>query len=361
MNPYRVEIYRLDPVLNTITKLDEIEGYTGLQFDRRLNSYGKLVLRLDPRHRKATTTNFRRYSNYIVIKKNDTVIWAGPITKLSIGIGSGVDAFFNIEAREHFYHLFKRKTDAILNYQNTDAGAIAWELIDHTQTKTNGNLFITEGAIQATVNRDRSYEYADIGQKIIDLSNVRGGFDFDFVYTQNSDNEWTGSQFMVYTNKGVLRNNLPTLEIGLNVSEVTAVSDSTLENTIIHLGAGTGLDVPKAEIEDANLQVVNTRIEGIYKEPDVALQNTLDQNAQRNLDQNKIERFDVSVKLESTDDLAYGSFAIGDRLNVNLKSYNTAGDIGMINYEGITRILALDVKIDKNGGEILTPLISQII
>lgn len=361
MNPYTLELYRLNNVVGNLEKIDEIEGYQKLEFNKRLNNYGVCKFNLDPRHKKATVENLRRWVNHIAIKKNNTIVWAGPMTKLDISYGTGVKGNIGIEAREFFYHLFSRFTDNILNYEDTDAGDIAWGLIDHTQSKTNGDLLINEGTIATTVNRDRSYEYANIGEKILDLAQVRQGFDFDFEYNTDSDGLWNGTDFNVFTRKGAYRDNLPTLKLGENVSKVDALTVSTMVNTVTILGAGTGSDVPESADNDANTQLAYTRREDVIKEADVVIQDTLDEKVQRYLDYNKVERYDVDIKLEAVEPLSYGTFAVGDTLDVDLKAYNESGNLTLINFEGVTRILEINVQIDKNGGELVTPTISEII
>ena len=87
-----------------------------------------------------------------------------------------------------------RYTDAVVEYASTDAGEIAWDLIDNSQNQTNGDLGITKGIIETTQNRDRTYYNQNIMEAIVNLSNVIGGFDFEFTHNK---------VFNVYAVKGL--------------------------------------------------------------------------------------------------------------------------------------------------------------
>ncbi len=73
-----------------------------------------------------------------------------------------------------------RNTRSVQTFSATDQGAILWALIDHTQTQTNGNIGITEGTIEATVDRDRTYPIdKNIGDAIIEMTEVINGLDVE--------------------------------------------------------------------------------------------------------------------------------------------------------------------------------------
>lgn len=59
----------------------------------------------------------------------------------------------------------------------TDAGAIAESLIGTANAQSTTGLVV--GDVEATVNRGRVYQYANIGEEIVNLSNLLDGFDFE--------------------------------------------------------------------------------------------------------------------------------------------------------------------------------------
>jgi hypothetical protein len=79
-----------------------------------------------------------------------------------------------------------------------DAGQIAKSLID----AANGDGFTglaTTGTIQATKLRDRLYQYSNIGEAIINLTEILDGFDFEELYTEGGV---TLALFYVYAAQG---------------------------------------------------------------------------------------------------------------------------------------------------------------
>lgn len=66
-------------------------------------------------------------------------------------------------------------------YTNTDAGLIAWDIINTAQSQSYGNIGITQGTIQTTKTRNRTYNDDEIAKSIIGLSNsnLKDGFEFE--------------------------------------------------------------------------------------------------------------------------------------------------------------------------------------
>jgi hypothetical protein len=76
-----------------------------------------------------------------------------------------LDAVLTVNATCYRRMLKSRHVRSALTYTGTSQGTIVWNLIQHAQAATNGNLGITLGAAGPVVNRDRSYL---IGQNIFD-------------------------------------------------------------------------------------------------------------------------------------------------------------------------------------------------
>lgn len=72
--------------------------------------------------------------------------------------------------------LGSRYVNSALSYTGVSQGTIVWNLIQHTQGQTNGNLGITLGSAGPSVPRDRTYEIgASILDSIVELSQIAGG------------------------------------------------------------------------------------------------------------------------------------------------------------------------------------------
>lgn len=87
-----------------------------------------------------------------------------------------------------------RFTAASVSFAQLDAGQIAKQLIDGTAPVGIN----TTGTIEPTKPRDRTYEYANIGEAIIALTNVIDGFDFEVIPLAGPDI----GQLLVYASQG---------------------------------------------------------------------------------------------------------------------------------------------------------------
>jgi hypothetical protein len=110
-----------------------------------------------------------------------TAVFRGPFGRL---IGDGPDR--------------GRFTAGSVSFTATDAGQIAKQLIDTTHLDGFTGL-ATTGSIQPSKTRDRLYQYANIGEAIVNLTEVLDGFDFEEVYTEGGT---TLALFNVYARQG---------------------------------------------------------------------------------------------------------------------------------------------------------------
>lgn len=82
-----------------------------------------------------------------------------------------------------------------LSYAATSQGTILWNLIQHTQAQTGGNLGITLGTAGPSVLRDREYDAgSNILELAVNLSQIQGGLTWDI----NEDLELVVSRFSDY-------------------------------------------------------------------------------------------------------------------------------------------------------------------
>jgi hypothetical protein len=90
-----------------------------------------------------------------------------------------------------------RFTAASFTRTATDAGQIAKALID---TYGTGAGVATTGTITASKTRDRAYQYANVGEAIVNLTRVLDGFDFEVLPTEYSAGNI--GQLVVYAAQG---------------------------------------------------------------------------------------------------------------------------------------------------------------
>jgi hypothetical protein len=140
--------------------------------------------------------------------------------------------------------------------------------IDHIQVKvyytiddSDYDFGITQGSIEATTNRDRTYNNDVIAEKIIDLANVNSGFDFEIT---------DDKIFNVYSVQGDDLSDSVVLEYGRNVKSVRVIEDFTKPaNKAIVIGSAYGQDdIQRVEIDDLTKQGIYKIREQIYTEMD---------------------------------------------------------------------------------------------
>lgn len=93
-----------------------------------------------------------------------------------------------------------RYTGAERTFTQEDQGTIAWTLISEANATTPTGIVL--GAIEPTVPRDRTYQRKAIGEAIVELSQVQGGFDFSVEPVDYDDPSGADGAFYVYAEQG---------------------------------------------------------------------------------------------------------------------------------------------------------------
>lgn len=112
------------------------------------------------------------------IQRNATSIFKGILSDASIDKFEQ-DSNINLSFRGWLSYFEKRFVTK--DYATTDAGAIGWDLIATAQAETYGDIGVTMGIIEATVDRDRSYSNQKVADALIGLSNsqIINGYEFE--------------------------------------------------------------------------------------------------------------------------------------------------------------------------------------
>lgn len=283
--------------------------------------------------------------NEIRIKRNDTVYSAGQIMD-GYPIIDGDSRKISITAVGWLDLFGSRYTDeggssSDYYFSATDAGQIAWGLIDASQNETNGDFGITQGYIQASVNRDRqSYVTKNIRDALIELTEVINGFDFEFTWDK---------KFNVYYPKiGTKKNNVILTYPGAISLLSFGRRGVDIANNIIARGAGTGADAFAATATDTASQSKFKLRQDIVEFFDVSEASTLQDHADEEL---KFRRSFVDVP-DITLDPAIApnitAYGIGDVIKIevleDLEIFSPINDW--------FRIDSIDLTIDENNIEI---------
>ena len=269
---------------------------------------------------------------WVKITRNNTVIFKGILTEASIQkYVMDINVFLTFRGwLAYFEKRYITKT-----YTNTDAGQIAWNMISTAQSETYGNIGITQGTIQTTVSRDRTYKDDDIAKNIIHLTNfeIINGFEFeitnDKVLTVKS-RIGTDKPYIVFD-----RANIKSWQIDYKLSLL-------LTNKVIAYGEGMG---------DAQLKVIreasNTYkdkwylLEDIYNNISVKEQATLEAQADNYIDKNKDASKVFNIKV-ITNNIDLNDYNVGDGVKVEIED--------IIN--GIYRIKTKEIYVNEGSEEI---------
>lgn len=119
-----------------------------------------------------------------------------------------------------------RFTSEFVNYATQDAGQIAKSLIDTTNSVDGpSGLTTAGGTFQTTKNRNRSYQYANVGEEIVNLTQIRDGFDF---YETFVEGDTTLAIFNVAASLGSDKSSWAKFQYGTDtLANVRAVNRST--------------------------------------------------------------------------------------------------------------------------------------
>lgn len=149
-----------------------------LMFTYALNGPGSLefTLPID----KPTREDYAVGAREVHLYRDGTLVWGGYLVRSEID-----QTFVRFGAIGWLWRLRRRHVTTDLFYQDQEPGHIAWELIDWAQDQADGNLGITlqtdplptPGTVKSALYC--AAERNNIGDSIVELSEMRDGFDFD--------------------------------------------------------------------------------------------------------------------------------------------------------------------------------------
>lgn len=191
----------------------------------------------------------------------------------------------------------------------TDQGAIAKALIDTTNADGPTGL-VTQDSYAATKLRDRTYQYQNVGQAIMDLSSLLDGFDFDETYDASGL-----ATFNVYGQQGSDRSSTVKFQYGAEtMSNVREVQRTTTPpcNRVTVLGANGLTSV----FDDVPSQARYGLWPVLQSASDVSEQSTLDDKARALIRPNPVKTisFAPELGLESCPRY-FDDFGMGDTVN----------------------------------------------
>jgi hypothetical protein len=312
------EVWELFPLSYSFT--DELNDESTASFDVSFEDFKRVTDKMSETVVGVFSDSFRE----IWIERDNTKIFWGVISEFSIDPSEKGDRKVSLKAISWFGVLSKRITTVPKRvFTATDAGVIAWTLIDESQDAGNGtgaDLGLLEGSITASKDRDRTYRFDKIKDVIIALSNnnLADGFDFDIDMTKHFN--------VYYPTKGQNRFDL-TFDIQ-TIATYKYKKPLILElvNRVHAIGEGENDDV---------LYTTRDAVDG-YKTDWYLLEETLQEREIKELvtlqDKGDRRLADgqspiVELSIEHYDDLLqWSDYNLGDSIKVNLPEIGFANE-----------------------------------
>lgn len=155
-------------------------------FREALNHGGSAGFILDSTDENCNSTVLAPNANELIVEYKGFKLFGGQISAIR-KVANGNDIYWEVVAKQ-FFNLFEKrfcgynKSTGLSDpreFTTTDAGTIAWTLIDESQDEVNGDFGITQGNIGVSLNRTKSFERKNIAEAILELADNDYGFDFE--------------------------------------------------------------------------------------------------------------------------------------------------------------------------------------
>lgn len=355
MAEYTIENYRLNVSDGSFTRVASyITPDSGLEFYKRLNGAGQMSLSFDVHDPALNPDDLKIYRNNFLVKRNGGAAWLGPLTGYDVDMTSK-NGTVNMEVMEYFHHLAGRYTDQNYQKSSTEAGQIAWDLINTVQSRTNGNLGIQQGGIETTDSTNTILEYAEVASAIADMSDNIASFDFYLSPVLDAYSMLDHVNFNVA--KSRYRN---IVDKKITADQIISISTSTkreLFNTTTGLAYGTGDTILTSTAENSGSQTGYTRREKILKLADYRIQSNLDSAITEITGQNSVQTNTLNLTLDPAGKFNYENLEVGDVVQVDLRSSDFPP---LLRLYGTVRVYEINVRVDQNGVEFITPKIKFI-
>jgi len=170
-SPYRVIIGSLSG-----QPIEELDAAKNLQYSFILNSPGSIALTLPLRHPKSTPDLIKPGARSLLVYRNETLIWAGPlwaVTATADGVQLTGNGWLDI--------LRRRYVDWTTTFTNTEQFDIAWDVMSRMQTDAPEG-FIRGVRPPSGITRQWSFTASDrkaVYDAINEIATMDKGFDFE--------------------------------------------------------------------------------------------------------------------------------------------------------------------------------------
>ena len=258
------------------------------------------------------TSGIRR----IRVEKDGTSIFLGVVTDFNIQENDAGRKIIDLYSVGLFNLLAKRRTNAKRVFIQDDAGDIAWTLIDESQLSDPpySDLGITQGSITTSVDRDRTFRFANLKEEITKMSNnnLRNGFDFEV------DN--TGKFNVFYPTKGSQRPNIFLDDQNILNWGVRKPLIMTLTNKVYVLGEGFNDDILYTTRQSSNsYKTTFGLLEEVLSAREIITTETLNDKGDKFLADYQSPILTISLNHNDAD-LNILDYEVGDSIRVTIET-----------------------------------------
>ena len=317
----------------------EFEKFRNLKFGKKLNNFGECSFEVPANDSKVSQLiALRVYSVWIY--REGTLLWAGEQAIRQGDLDDRGDNWATIVCYDWLEQLNSRYTVAEQIYTFQSGSDIVWDLIDQTQQDTNGDLGITQGTLEESTWREKTYTNQNIMDAIVNLANLLDGFDFQI----NNSKVFSISNFI-----GIDRSDTIVLEYGTNVKSVRITEDFSKPSTrAIILGQTDEVtDQVRLERNDATQQTAYGLREYTQSVMEVSEVATLEATGDAVLRKYGSPLLKVSVDIVRSTTPTIEDFSLGDIIRVKIKS-------GIYNIDENFRVFEWTVSYDTDNTETLS-------
>lgn len=323
---------------------------TNRRYTARLNDNSDLSFSLDGRHPQAEQIDELSTDVHLLYSDADST---RILDRCRVGpTGDDIDADAHrveVTCLDYRAVLDRRRlySGDTLTYAATDQAEIAWGLVGSTQARNSGDLGIAKGWTGLTptgILRDRTYEAGDsIGERIQELSELIGGFDWDITPISAS-----ALQLDVWhPGRGTDRGVVLVLD-GLAAAVRREVNPSDYANAIRYTGASglTAVERDAALLEFPS-EWPQGRWDAVYGDDGLTTQAALNARAEWQLAESQVITPVYTVRLARGGWDGPDHIWLGDTVRLIIPS-------GRLDVDTTARVHEIEIDLDGDGGETVT-------
>jgi hypothetical protein len=155
-------------------------------FSYSLNGPGAFEARLPLRHSSVLATTLAPGEREIRVTRDGVLVWGGYLWGARVEMRDTV----TIRAEGYLSRLRRRFVMSDLIYTDVAQQTLAWNLINHTQTQTSGDMLLTQGAhAGSSILRDADWcalDHPNVAAEIEAFSEFDTGIDFEITPSPDS-------------------------------------------------------------------------------------------------------------------------------------------------------------------------------